>query len=290
MSPTWRRAAKTPRRRPERLPGVTPPPSHTRAPRDPRSRVAAPAALAASRHEVLRRERGRRLTARAGADCILGRRTWRSRARSTRAPAPPRAALAASARGPVAARRGRRGSAPRSPSPARRSARSPDSVGLRRLGLGEPGQRRVVRVELGGHAERLVVDLRLAVARGGGASGMSGSSGVIGVSSMLSRATRSSAGAPHGCRTAGTSTEPSSRWPFSSSAITSRHGDRRAVERGRRGAARPSGGRKRMSSRRAWKSVVFEVEVSSRKRCCPAATPRSRTSWPPRCRGRRPRC
>jgi hypothetical protein len=31
MSPTWRRAANTPRRRPERLLGVTPPAKHTRA-------------------------------------------------------------------------------------------------------------------------------------------------------------------------------------------------------------------------------------------------------------------
>ena len=105
--------------------------------------------------------------------------------------------------------------------PARcRSCREPDaSVGGRRLGLGQPGQRRVVLVQVGRRAERLVVDLRLAVV---GGRRLVRHVGVLRGDRRLAHAaapTRSSAGAPHACRTSGTATLPSSRWPFSSRAI-----------------------------------------------------------------------
>jgi hypothetical protein len=96
------------------------------------------------------------------------------------------------------------------------------SVGLWRLGLGQPGQRRVLGIELRGHAERLVVDLGPAVAglrRGvGDVRVVRGDRGLV----HDQPGTRSSAGAPHRCSTAGISTVPSARWPFSSSAISVR--------------------------------------------------------------------
>src|ERR671922_2463015 len=46
MSPTWRRAAKNPRRRLERPVGVTPPPWHTR---DPRTAIPIAAAVTRNR-------------------------------------------------------------------------------------------------------------------------------------------------------------------------------------------------------------------------------------------------
>ena len=71
-------------------------------------------------------------------------------------------------------------------------------------------------------AERLVVDLRVAVAGRRRASGMSGSSGVIGVSVTPARLPAAPPAHPTRCSTSGTATEPSSRWPFSSSAISVR--------------------------------------------------------------------
>ena len=82
--------------------------------------------------------------------------------------------------------------------------------------------------------------------------------------------------------------EPSSCWPFSSSAMIVRPtGDGRAVERVERPRACRPPGRKRMSSRRAWKSVVFEQSRSARgSGPGRAATPRSRTSCAAARRGR----
>ena len=177
MSPTWRRAAKTPRRRPERLPGVTPPHSHTRA-TGVRDRVADRPACGA-RHEVLRTRAGTAVDARAGRGLHLTRDgPCRSRARSTRARTHRRDRRRrrrlphrVRAIGAVAAL-SRRGRGRRRGDPLARLTQSAcggsDS--------GQPGQRRVLRVQVGGHAERLVVDLGLAVLPGGGASGMSGSS------------------------------------------------------------------------------------------------------------------
>ena len=86
---------------------------------------------------------------------------------------------------------------------------------------------------------------------------------MIGVSLMPMPVPAAAPAHPTRCRTAGTATEPSSRWWFSSSAIMWRHVTAVplsvATWRGR-----PSAPRKRMSSRRDWKSVVFEVEVTSR--------------------------
>ena len=87
----------------------------------------------------------------------LDRRRRRWRRRRTGMP------LAFAVLGAAGDRRGDRG---------RRGARL---VGLRRLGLGQAGQRRVVVVELVRHAERLVVDLRLPAA--GRAAGRRGSRG-----------------------------------------------------------------------------------------------------------------
>src|SRR4051794_15412079 len=131
----------------------------------------------------------------------------------------------------------------------------PELVGLRRLVLGQAGKRRVVLVQVRGRAERLVVDLRLAVA---GGRRLGRDVRVLGRDRRLAlhhaSPTRSRAGAPHCWSTSGTS----SPW-FSSSAIMCRQVT--AVPLSVCTCRGP--GRWRMSSRRAWKSVVFEVEVTS---------------------------
>ena len=73
------------------------------------------------------------------------------------------------------------------------------------------------------------------------------------------------AGAPNGWSTSGTSTVPSSRWWFSAIAMIVRPTATAvplSVCTWRGDVA--SSGRWRTSSRRAWKAVVFEQEVSSR--------------------------
>ena len=290
MSPTWRRAAKTPRRRPERLPGVTPPPSHTRAVR-PRvalqtARMRRPARSSADRAGTAvdsRAGRGLHPAARDHAAAAPDLREHDAPARPPPAPPFPH---------PVADRRGRRAAAPRSWSPPRRSARSPDSVGLRRLGLraGRAAARRPGRARRARRAAGRGSRARRRPARGG-ASGMSGSSGVIGVSSTISPATRSSRGRTPRMQDLG----DRDRAVVALAVLEQRDQrppdrDRGAVQRGHvaRAAARAAGSGCRAAgpgSRSCSTSRSARGSAAAR-----AATPRSRTSWPPRSRGRPPRC
>src|SRR3954454_20258474 len=93
----------------------------------------------------------------------------------------------------------------------------------RRLLLGDAGKRRVVLVELRRRTQGLVGHLGARVA---------GRRAVLrhvllpldpALFGHACAPTRSSAGAPHSCRTVGTATEPSSRVPFSRIAIMWRH-------------------------------------------------------------------
>src|SRR5689334_8143333 len=170
--------------------------------------------------------------------------------------------------------------------PARRDGAGPrDSPFLaaaRGLLLGDAWERGVLRIALRGDAERLVVHLRLAVARVRALR----RDVLFPVHAHCRASTR--AGAPHACSTSGMTTEPSSCWPFSRIAIRCRQVTAVPLSVCTwRGA--PPGPRWRMSSRRAWKSVVLEVEVTSRWRPWPgiqasqsyflvAAAPRSSTA------------
>ena len=91
----------------------------------------------------------------------------------------------------------------------------------RRLLLRDAGQRRVLVGQVRRRAERLVRDLGGRVVRG---RALVGDLRFVRRDVGHARApTRSSGGAPQACSTSGTSMEPSSCWPFSSSAIRCRH-------------------------------------------------------------------
>ena len=120
--------------------------------------------------------------------------------------------------------------ATRPATPPRRSRPRPEGsspkplVSLRRLGLRQTREWGVVLVEVGGDAERLVVDLRRAVVRGRGLGrdvGLGRGDRGLAVRHGVPP-TRSAAGAPHAWSTEGIRTDPSSSWPFSSSAIMCR--------------------------------------------------------------------
>src|SRR6188472_167234 len=87
----------------------------------------------------------------------------------------------------------------------------------RRLGLGDARQRGLPGIELGGRPERLVVALGRRPLRPRRRLG--GDVRILGRDRRLAHDAPSTAGAPQACSTSGTPTVPSSRWPFSSSAI-----------------------------------------------------------------------